>query len=130
MWAVSKKNKTFFLNIKEGDILWFLISGDGGYGRVYAMAKFTSKNDRDIGPLINTTLTNEDLGWDDKGTKSDVEIHYKKLYIVYDSIIYTGYKGHGSVCCYETTSTKKDLINLHQEYIIIKKYSKSYKFNI
>ena len=126
IWGVKSKNKTFLKKVKEGDKLWFVKNkekGDIYYGKIIAVADFVSKNERIIGPLIEITPTDDELGWDDKGLFCDVEIHYNNLYNLTDCNLFTGQKNQTTICEYNNIKDEL-LINLIIEYELIIKYSK------
>ena len=121
IWGVnSKGHKSFLTKIQEGDILWFI--KNKSKGKILAMAKFKSHNKREFGPLINLSLTNEELGWDDSTTNwiSDIEIHYDELYNLDNCNLLTNLKGIISVRQYEKT---KITLDLDEEYKNIIKYA-------
>ena len=85
IWGIQSTtpdNKYFLNNVKPGDRLWFI--KHKSKGKILAVANYCSHNARNLGPLINTTLTNEELGWTNDTTDwtSDTEIHYTNLYNV------------------------------------------------
>ena len=86
------------------------------------MAKFKSYNKRIFGPLINLSLTNEELGWDNFTTNfiSDTEIHYYNLYNLENCNLLTNLKGITSVRHYEK---EKINLDLNTEYTNIVKYA-------
>jgi len=67
----SKSNLKLFNNVKPGDRLWFT-QGESK-GKLIGIAIYRSHNIREIGPLMNITMSNEELGW------NDIEIHYSDL---------------------------------------------------
>ena len=81
IWGINSKNKfnvsTFLKNAEEGDILWFVKSGNKG--QIIACAVFSRLKKREIGPLINITDTNEELGWIKSNGNWDTEVHYTNL---------------------------------------------------
>ena len=121
IWGVnSKRHKLFLEKIQEGDLLWFI--KNKSKGKIIAMAKFKSYNKRIFGPLVNLSLTNEELGWDDSTTNfiSDIEIHYDNLYNLNNCNLLTELKGITSVRKYEKEKIKLDL---DKEYKNIIKYA-------
>jgi hypothetical protein len=110
IWGVhSKLHKSFLEKIKEKDILWFI--KNKSKGKIIAMATFKSYNKRIFGPLVNLSLTNEELGWDDSTTNfiSDTEIHYDNLYNLENCNLLTNLKGITSVRKYEKEKINLDL---------------------
>lgn len=121
IWGISstsKYGKYFLKNVKHGDILWFIQSRS--QGRIMAAATYQSHNRRDIGPLISTTMDNEELGWTREGPDwtSDVEIHYKELYELHDVGLLTRINGALTIRKY----SEKCRVNLPVEYDNIVRY--------
>ena len=120
-WGIlSKPNwgKHFIDNVKPGDRLWFIKSKS--QGQVIAVAIYQSHNRREDGPLINVTLTNEELGWTREGTDwkaSDTEIHYTDLYNISACELKTRIKGAATIRGYND----KCLVNLPKYYAIFVK---------
>ena len=81
-WLYDSKNiwncKKFQENIKKGDIIWFTQSGKGG--RILAMATFKRLETRKLGPLINISMTNEELELPKEMKTVDTEIHFNKFF--------------------------------------------------
>jgi len=126
IWAVSSRWKTFLKYVEPGDKIWFVRSkqkGETQTGKIIAVADFVSKNERVVGPLIATTLTSDELGWDEKGGFCDIEIHYNNLFNLTDCNLFTGQKGQSTICDYDNIKEKM-LVNLIVEYEYISKYSK------
>tara|TARA_Y100000389_G_C17213008_1_gene389452 strand:- start:235 stop:714 length:480 start_codon:yes stop_codon:yes gene_type:complete len=120
IWGINSKHscsKSFINKVKDGDILWFVTGGSGGH--LVAMATYKSMNNRIIGPLINHSFTNADLGWTEKEGDWDMEIHYKNLYNISKCSLYSGIKGNVGIRVYND----KCKVNLLHEYINILKYS-------
>lgn len=124
IWGIdstSSAGKNFLKKIKTGDRLWFVKSNSKG--KLLAVATYQSYNQRNLGPLINVTLTNEELGWDKKGTdwtSSDTEIHYTELYNLSECGMLTQIKSPLTIRTYN----EKCAVNLPLEYHYIRKYSK------
>lgn len=122
IWGInSKRNNTHFIeNVKPGDRLWFVKSGS--QGQLIAVATYRSHNSRELGPLINISLTNEELGWTGNGTDwtSDVEVHYTDLYGLANCELLTHIHGPLTIRKYN----EKCRVNLPLEYTYIVKYSK------
>ena len=61
------------------------------------MASYVSHNIRQLGPLLQISRTNDELGWTDDGGLSDTEIHYTNLFhkilffLIFKSVISTLY---------------------------------------
>ena len=125
-WAVRSGNTGFLKNVNPGDKLWFITKkqkGDVHRGKIIAVADFVAKNMRVFGPLISTSKTNEDLGWDEKGGVCDVEIHYNNLYNLTECKLFTGQKNQTTISAYDNFKERL-LVNLEVEYEYICKYSK------
>ena len=78
MWGINSRNKTFKKKVKKDDVLWFIRTknkDDIHRGRIIAVAEYFSNTERVLGPLISTTLDNNQLGWDNKGNECDIEIY-------------------------------------------------------
>ncbi len=123
IWGISSKHtlgKYFLKNVRSGDRLWFV--KNKSEGKVIAVATFCSYNSREIGPLINLSLTDNELGWTGggKGWNCDTEIHYKELYGLNNCELLTHIKGPPTIRKYD----EKCRVNLPVEYDYIVKYSK------
>ena len=121
IWGISSTSpfgKNFLRNVKHGDILWFIKSKS--QGRIMAAATYQSHNRRDIGPLISTTMDNDELGWTGEGLnwRSDTEIHYTELYALYDVELLTHIKCPTTIRKYN----EKCQVNLPVEYENIVRY--------
>ena len=81
-WLFDSKKlwncKRFQENIRKGDTIWFMKSGSKG--RILAMATFKRLEDRKLGPLINISMTNEELELPKEMEKVDTEIHFHKFF--------------------------------------------------
>jgi hypothetical protein len=119
MWGVKSNNVRFLTTVRPGDRLWFVING--GLGQAIAVATYRSHNERQLGPLINLTMTNDEVGWDNNGPNCDTEIHYTDLYNLTECEIYTHIGGQTSVRCFATSQCAVDL---PVEYSYIVRYSK------
>lgn len=122
IWGVVSKipmGKHFIENVKPGDRLWFVKSKS--QGKLLAVATYRSHNMRELGPLVDTSLTNEQLGWSDpSGGNSDVEVHYSDLYGLNDCELLTHIKGPSTIRKYD----EKCRVNLAVEYSYIVRYSR------
>ena len=123
MWGISSKtptNKHFLKNVNPGDRLWFVKSKS--QGKLVAVATYRSHNSRDFGPLIDISLTNEELGWSGSGEdwSADIEIHYSDLYGLSDCELLTHIKGAATIRKYD----EKCRVNLAVEYSYIVRYSR------
>jgi len=116
--STSPHGKYFIENVKLGDRLWFVKSKS--QGKLFAVATYCSHNKREIGPLINLTPTNEELGWTGEGWISDIEVHYKDLYGLTNCELFTHIKGPSTIRKYDD----KCKVNLAMEYSNIVRYSK------
>ena len=123
IWGISSKistNKYFIKNVKPGDRLWFVKSKS--QGKLVAVATYRSHNMRELGPLVDITLTNEELGWTGSGEDwtADVELHYTDLYGLSDCELLTHIKGPTTIRKYD----EKCRVNLAVEYSYIVRYSR------
>lgn len=119
--SLTSRNCIYFIkNVKLGDRLWFVKSKS--QGKIIAVATYCSHNEREIGPLINLTMTNEELGWTGEGSDwtSNVEVHYKDLYCLTECELFTNIKGPSTIRKYDD----KCKVNLAVEYNNIVRYSK------
>ena len=123
IWGISSKistNKYFLKNVKQGDRLWFVKSKS--QGKLLAVASYCSNNVRECGPLIDISLTDEQLGWtrNDINWNADVEVHYSNFYGLNDCELLTQIKGAATIRKYD----EKCRVNLALEYNYIVQYSK------
>jgi len=104
IWGIQSTtpgNKYFLKNVKSGDRLWFVKSKS--QGKLLAVATYRSHNKREFGPLIDISLTNEELGWTGNGPDwtSDIEVHYTDLYGLSDCELITHIKGPATIRKYD-----------------------------
>ena len=121
IWGINAKViacKWFKSIAKAGDVLWFVKSKSKG--QIVAMATFTETRDRIIGPIIDLTLTNKELGWDKTDGEWDTEVHYKDLYDLTKSKLHTEIKSPLTIREYNREKCKVDL---PEEYPRIVRYS-------
>ena len=122
IWGIQSTtpgNIYFLKNVKPGDRLWFVKSKS--QGKLIAVATYRSHNLREFGPLINVSLTDEQLGWfDPSGGNSDIEVHYSDLYGLSDCDLLSHIKGPSTIRKYD----EKCRVNLAVEYSYIVRYSK------
>ena len=122
IWGIqtitSPHGKHFIKNVKLGDRLWFVKSKSNGL--IIAVASYLSHNKREFGPLINISMTNEELGWTGSDWTSDVEVNYTDLYGLSNCELLTYIKGSSTIRKYDD----KCKVNLALEYSYIVKYSK------
>ena len=128
VWGINSNytySKGFLNSVKNGDLLWFVKSNTNG--QIVAVATFTATQQRIIGPVIDLTLTDAELGWDKIGCgKSkkpgewDTEIHYKELYNLTNCNLISEIKGAAIIRQYND----KCKVNLVSEYQNIVRYSK------
>ena len=86
IWSANTNvdaDKYFLRTAKQGDRIWFVKSG----GLLVAVGIYAGHNPRVLGPLFALTKTNEELGWDNKGDQSDIEIHYRNLKMFYSFML-------------------------------------------
>jgi hypothetical protein len=121
IWGINSAHpwcKSFISTIKEGDLLWFVKSKNKG--QIVAMATFTKIQERVLGPLIELTLTNEELGWDKSEGYWDTEVHYKDLYNLTECNMFSEIKSSLVIRLYND----KCKVDLPAEYQHIVRYSK------
>ena len=124
IWGINSNNtlsKNFINNVKPGDRLWFVKSKS--QGKLLAVATYRTHNSRELGPIINISLTDEELGWsgsDSDWTSNDVGIHYTDLYGLNDCELLTHIKGPSTIRKYD----EKCRVNLAVEYSYIVRYSR------
>lgn len=122
IWGISSKSlasKYFIQNVKLGDRLWFV--KNKSQGKILAVATYRSHNMRILGPLVDISLTNEELGWFDPiDGEYNIEIHYTDLYGLNDCELLTHIKGMSTIRKYD----EKCRVNLEVEYSYIVRYSR------
>jgi hypothetical protein len=123
IWGIQSTtptNKHFLKNVRPGDRLWFV--KNNSQGKIIAVATYRSHNNRILGPLVNTTMSNEELGWIGEGPDwtSNTEIHYSDLYGLDNCDLLTHIKGPSTIRKYD----EKCRVNLAVEYSYITRYSK------
>jgi hypothetical protein len=70
--------KYFMKHVQKDDLLWFMKSKT--HGHILAVATFKECKERNIGPLLSFSKTNEELGWTGPEDRWDMEVHYTDLY--------------------------------------------------
>lgn len=124
IWGIlstSSMSKYFLKHVIEGDILWFIKSKSNGL--VLAIATFSHHEKRIIGDLINLSMTNDELGWNNDGSNSDTEIHYKDLYNLEECKLETYIKGAATIRKFTNDNyPHKCKIHLEDEYEKFIKY--------
>lgn len=123
IWGIQSTTpigKYFIKNVKSGDRLWFVKSKS--QGKIMAVAIYRSHNKREFGPLVDLSMTEEELGWKHNGPdwQSDTEIHYSDLYGLEDCDLLTHIKGPSTIRKYD----EKCRVELPVEYSYIMRYSK------
>jgi hypothetical protein len=119
-WGLNSNNnnvKHLIKNIKENDILWFIKNKTKG--QVIAVSKYTRNEKRILGPLINISKTNEELGWDNI-ENIDTIIYYDNIYNISRCNIFINLKGQNTI--YKYINDKYN-IDLKKEYDNIVRYS-------
>jgi len=111
--------KSFIKNVKPGDRLWFISSKS--HGKIIAVSTYRSHNGREIGPLVDVTKTNGELGWVRGDGEWDTEIHYTNLYNLDKCSLLTHIKGAATV----RILNEKCPLKLPIEYSYIERYSKA-----
>ena len=124
IWGIQSStsdSKYFLKEVKPGDRLWFVVNKS--QGKLIGVATYKSHNKRELGPLINISMSNEELGWTGSGTNwtSDIEIHYTNLYGLKNCVpeLLTHIKSPKTIRKYN----EKCQVNLSLEYSNILRYS-------
>ena len=123
IWGIQSNtptNKHFLKNVQPGDRLWFV--KNKSQGKLIGVAIYRSHNFRELGPFVNKTMTNEELGWVGEGPDwtSDTEVHYSDLYGLEACDLLTHIKGASTIRKYD----EKCRVDLSVEYSYIVRYSK------
>ena len=121
IWGITSKHsfaKGFLSTARPGDVLWFVKSKTNG--QIVAVATLTGTNKRILGPLIELTLTNSELGWDKSEGEWDTEVHYKDLYNLTHCNLISEIKAAVGIRLYND----KCKVDLPTEYPYIVRYSK------
>ena len=76
--------------------------------------------ERELGPLLDISMTNEELGWKGEGVgwTSETEVHYTHLYYLTDYELITHIKGAATIRKYN----EKCRVDLAREYNYIERY--------
>ena len=123
IWGIQSTTsfgKYFIRTVRPGDRLWFVKSASNG--KLIAVATYRSHNTRELGPLVNISMTSEELGWSGEGPDwtSDTEVHYSDLYGLENCELLSHIKGPSTIRRYDA----KCMIDLSGEYTHIVRYSK------
>lgn len=123
IWGVNSKDKNnipyFLRNVKPGDRLWF-ISGKS-QGKAVVVATFVRHAPRELGPLVQVTRTDEELGWTHVPGEWDTEVHYADAYDIRGIDIHTKIQSPRVVRAF---NPEKCAVDLPQEYTNIVRYSR------
>ncbi len=119
IWGVNSKTSgsSFVKEAKQNDILWF-VKGKSK-GQVIAVATLERFVKRELGPLINLTHTNEELGWTKQYGDWDYEVHFTNMYNIESCSLLTEIKSPLVIRKYDSEKCK---VNLPLEYQYIVKY--------
>lgn len=112
----SNLSKSFLKEVNLGDKLWFIINKSNG--QIIAVSLFESCNERIFGPLVNLSMSNDELGWFGEHD-IDTEIHYSNLYNIDRCDLHINLKARNSIIKY----VNKYDVDLDNEYRYISKYS-------
>lgn len=125
IWGIDSNNKSntskFMKEVKKGDILWFVQGKNKG--KLLGMATYVGHGKRVLGPILNLSKTNEELGWTKQEGNWDIEIHYQNLYDIEYCELYTEIKSPLVI----RTFNEKCHVDLPTEYNNIVRYSKANK---
>jgi len=118
IWGIQKRIKTFALDVKENDRLWFIVqkmASNQKRGKVIAVAQFVSIQNR-----RENTITNEELGW---VNAEDIDrlVYYKNLINLTNCHVYCNVRNQVSITSYEKNREKFN-IDLYTEYNYIVRY--------
>jgi len=117
IWGVKKRNKTFVLDVRENDILWFVVqkkASDEKCGKVIAVAQFVSIQNRRENPI-----TNEELGWVNVD-KIDRLVYYKNLINLTNCELYCNIRNQSPITSYEKNRDTFDIdLNTEYKYIVL-----------
>ena len=122
IWGIYSKVPcaiSFLKHVTCGDRLWFILGNSGG--KVLAVATFTKTKERELGPLINFTATNEELGWTNTSGNWDTEVHFEHLYWIDECNLQTFIKSPLVIREYNAEKCK---VALPTEYANIVRYCK------
>jgi len=121
IWGIKSStnfSKHFVKNVKPGDRIWFIKANCNGL--ILGVAIYRSHNYREFGPLVDSTMTDEELGWVNTRGKYDMEVHYSELRKLEDCGLFTHIKCQGPIIEYNDNCK----INLPEEYRHISRYRK------
>lgn len=120
IWGISSTigaHKHFMNNVKENDRLWFIKAKTNG--KIIAVANYKKHQKRELGPLINISRTDKELGWVTDKTW-DIEVIYDNIYLLNDvEGLETEIKNPTGIRKFNKEKCK---INLPEEYKYIVKY--------
>jgi len=131
IWGINSvtnsNGKHFIKNARNGDILWFIKNKTEG--QAIAVATFTKTCERELGPLVSLTASDEELGWKREFQQKgwDTEVHYEKLYDIQSLELRTKIKGQNGFKKYKSEEINVDLIS---EYANIVRYSSVTALNL
>ena len=123
LWGMDSHkpvNANFLKQVQPGDLLWFVRNKSNG--KLLGVATYKAHGKRILGPIVDLSKTNEELGWSGD-MKINIEIKYKDLYDLEYCDMLTGIKGQTNVRRYN----EKCLLDLPAEYERIVKYSRAKK---
>lgn len=125
-WLYDSKNlwncKRFQENIRKGDTIWFMKSGSKG--RILAMATFKRLEARKLGPLINISMTNEELELPKEMETVDTEIHFYKFFDLQELRINTDIRFSRDFFEIDKEKNQDVYKVLVEEYNLIKRYGR------
>jgi len=120
IWGIKSSNKdskNFIKKAMPGDVLWFIKTNSGG--QAIGVAVFVRLQNREVGPLIAVTRTNDELGWTKQDGDWDKEVHYTSSYDLTKCNVKTQIK---SPLVIRKFNRDKVAINLPTEYDYLLKY--------
>jgi hypothetical protein len=119
IWGIESKqtfSKSFIKKVTIGDYLWF-VKGKSR-GKLIAVATFTGMHERIIGPIIDITFSNKELGWTETDGDWDTEIHYTNLYDIDSHELYSEIKGACTIRPYNE-KCKVDLTIIYDQIMVL-----------
>jgi len=112
--------KYFLTHVRPGDRLWFI--QNKSCGKVLAVATYLHHNVRELGPFINVSMSDEELGWTTDRKGWDIELHYTNVYDLDECELFIHIKGPLTIRKYDALQHN---VSLPSEYDFVRRYSKA-----
>ena len=123
IWGINStisNHKYFIKNVKENDRLWVIKAKSKG--KILAVVNYKTHKKRELGPLLNLSKTNQELGWEEDKFW-DIEVIYDNIYLLDDvEGLETEIKNPAGIIKYN----EKCKLNLPEEYNYIVRYRKKF----